>query len=168
VVRRNVRHLMQVFEKLSGLVSEGELESAAMNANAVVDDVAAEQLYAEGVDKRLQLEAVRNPTPLLARIDAAQFRRAVAYLIWYLTHHSAGEEAKVIISVGRHADKDGREEVRILIGSRTASVPAEKLVRLFDPVLMVQESLIDVGPAVSQRLMRPWAAGSACGRAGTS
>ena len=40
-----------------------------------------------------------------------------------------------------------------MVGSRTASVPPEKLQRLFDPVQMVQESLIDVGPAVSQRLV---------------
>ena len=32
-------------------------------------------------------------------------------------------------------------------------VAPEKLQRLFDPVQMVQESLIDVGPAVSQRLI---------------
>jgi signal transduction histidine kinase len=32
-------------------------------------------------------------------------------------------------------------------------VSPEKLARLFDPVQMVQESLIDVGPAVSQRLV---------------
>jgi nitrogen-specific signal transduction histidine kinase len=43
--------------------------------------------------------------------------------------------------------------VRILIGSRTAAVPADKLERLFDPVHNVQESLIDVGPAVGQRLV---------------
>ena len=30
---------------------------------------------------------------------------------------------------------------------------SEKLQRLFDPVQMVQESLIDVGPAVAQRLV---------------
>ncbi len=43
--------------------------------------------------------------------------------------------------------------MRILVGSRTASVAPDKLQRLFDPVEMVQESLIDVGPAVSQRLI---------------
>jgi C4-dicarboxylate-specific signal transduction histidine kinase len=32
-------------------------------------------------------------------------------------------------------------------------VTADRLQRLFDPVHMVQESLIDVGPAVSQRLI---------------
>jgi hypothetical protein len=43
--------------------------------------------------------------------------------------------------------------VRVLISSRTAAVPADKIHRLFDPVQMVQESLIDVGPAVSQRIV---------------
>jgi C4-dicarboxylate-specific signal transduction histidine kinase len=32
-------------------------------------------------------------------------------------------------------------------------VPADRLEKLFDPVHTVQESLIDVGPAVSQRLV---------------
>jgi C4-dicarboxylate-specific signal transduction histidine kinase len=32
-------------------------------------------------------------------------------------------------------------------------VAPDRLQRLFDPVQMVQESLIDVGPAVSQRLI---------------
>jgi len=36
--------------------------------------------------------------------------------------------------------------VRILVGSRTAAVSAEKLERALRPVQMVQESLIDVGP----------------------
>ena len=40
-----------------------------------------------------------------------------------------------------------------MIGSRTASVPTPTLERLFDPVHMVQKSMIDVGPAVSQRIV---------------
>ncbi len=57
------------------------------------------------------------------------------------------------VSVARPAGREGGEGVRILVGSRTAVVPAGKLHRVFDPVQMVQESLIDVGPAVSQRLV---------------
>ena len=57
------------------------------------------------------------------------------------------------IAITRQAERDGTERVRIQIGSRTASVPPDKLHRVFDPVQMVQESLIDVGPAVSQRLV---------------
>ena len=57
------------------------------------------------------------------------------------------------VSVGRHTEKGVGDNVQIFIGSRTASVQPDKLQRLFDPVHMVQESLIDVGPAVSQRLV---------------
>jgi len=55
--------------------------------------------------------------------------------------------------VGRHEEREGSAEVRIMVGSRSATVTPEKLQRLFDPVHMVQESLIDVGPAVAQRLV---------------
>ena len=55
--------------------------------------------------------------------------------------------------MARHEDDEGASDVRIMVGSRTASVTPERLHRLFDPVQMVQESLIDVGPAVSQRLI---------------
>jgi C4-dicarboxylate-specific signal transduction histidine kinase len=57
------------------------------------------------------------------------------------------------VSVSQHEDEEGSSDVRIMVGSRTTSVAPERLQRLFDPVQMVQESLIDVGPAVSQRLI---------------
>jgi nitrogen fixation/metabolism regulation signal transduction histidine kinase len=154
VVRRDVRRLVQVFEKLAGLVSEGELNFTTVDANAVIDEVVtAVEVADEGPGKRLQLDVTRDRSPQLIRVDAVQFRKALSYLVWYLTHSSPGEEAKVSISVGRHANHDEPEEVRILIGSRTATVPADKLERIFDPVQMVQESLIEVGPAVSQRVI---------------
>lgn len=154
VVRRDMRRLVQVFEKLSALVSEGELNFSTVDLHAVVEEVvAAIELSDEGSGKRLQLDVARDPAPQLVKVDAPQLRKAFSYLIWYLTHASPADEAKVSLSVGRHSDKNGTEEVRVLISSPTAVVPAEKLDRLFDPVRMVQESLIDVGPAVSQRLI---------------
>ncbi len=154
VVRRDVRRLVQVFEKLAGLVSEGELNFTTVDANAVVDEVVtAVEVADDGPGKRLHLDVGRDRSPQLIRVDTVQFRKALSYLVWYLTHSSPGEEAKVSISVGRHANQEGPEEVRILIGSRTATVSPDKLERIFDPVQMVQESLIDVGPAVSQRLI---------------
>jgi nitrogen-specific signal transduction histidine kinase len=154
VVRRDVRRLVQVIEKLAGLVSEGELNFTTVDANAVIDEVVtAVEMADEGPGKRLQLDVTRDRSPQLIRVDAVQFRKALSYLVWYLTHSSPGEEAKVSISVGRHGNHDEPEAVRILIGSRTATVPADKLERIFDPVQMVQESLIEVGPAVSQRVI---------------
>jgi nitrogen-specific signal transduction histidine kinase len=154
VVRRDARRLVQVFEKLAGLVSEGELDFQTVDVNAVVDDVVtAIELADDESVKRLHLELAEERPPQPVRVDPTQFRKALSYLVWYLDHNSPAEEARVTISVGRHANKDGTEEVRILIGSRTATVSPERLERLFDPVQVAQESLIDVGPAVSQRLI---------------
>ena len=154
VVRRDVRRLVEVFEKLAGLVTEGELHFTTVDVHTVVDDVVtAIELSDDGLGKPLQLEVAREGEPLPVKVDAAQLRKALSYLIWYLTHSSPPEQARVTVSVTRHAEPDGIETARVLIASRTATVPPDKLQRVFDPVEMVQESLIEVGPAVSQRLV---------------
>ncbi len=154
VVRRDARRLVQVFEKLAGLVSEGELHCTTVDLHEVLDDVVTTvQLSDDALGKRLQLDVERAEEAHPVKVDAAQLRKALSYLIWFLTHNSPVEEARVSLAVSRHAERGEPEGVRILIASRTASVAPEKLTRLFDPVQMVQESLIDVGPAVSQRLI---------------
>jgi len=154
VVRRDVRRLVEVFEKLAGLVTEGELNFAIVDAREVVGQlVDAIDLADEAAGKHLQLDVVPEAAPQLVKVDVGQLRKALSYIIRYLTHNSPTELAKVSVSVGQHEDDEGGTDVRILVGSRTASVVPERLQRLFDPVQMVQESLIDVGPAVSQRLV---------------
>jgi signal transduction histidine kinase len=154
VVRRDVRRLVEVFEKLAGLVTEGELNFATVDAYEVVTQlVEAIDLADGGVGKHLQLDVAPASEPFPVKVDATQLRKALSYLIRYLTHNSPSDLAKISLSVGRHAEPDGGHDVRILVGSRTTVVSADKLERLFDPVQMVQESLIDVGPAVSQRLI---------------
>jgi PAS domain S-box-containing protein len=154
VVRRDVRRLVEVFEKLAGLVTEGELNFATVDAyEAVTQLVEAIDLADGGLGKHLQLDVAPASEPFPVKVDATQLRKALSYLIRYLTHNSPNDLAKISLSVGRHAEPGGGHDVRILVGSRTAAVSAEKLERLFDPVQMVQESLIDVGPAVSQRLV---------------
>jgi PAS domain S-box-containing protein len=154
VVRRDVRRLVEVFEKLAGLVTEGELNFATVDAYEVVTQlVESIDLADDGIGKHLQLDLAPATESHLVKVDAAQLRKALAYLIRYLTHNSPGDLAKISLSIARHSEPDGAQDVRIMIGSRTATVPSDKLARLFDPVQMVQESLIDVGPAVSQRLV---------------
>jgi two-component system, NtrC family, sensor histidine kinase AtoS len=154
VVRRDVRRLVEVFEKLAGLVTEGELNFATVDAfEAVTQLVEAIDLAEGGLGKHLQLDVAPASEPFPVKVDATQLRKALSYLIRYLTHNSPNDLAKISLSIGRHAEPDGGHDVRILVGSRTATVSADKLERLFDPVQMVQESLIDVGPAVSQRLV---------------
>ena len=154
VVRRDVRRLVEVFEKLAGLVTEGELNFATVDAyEAVTQLVEAIDLADGGLGKHLQLDVAPASEPFPVKVDATQLRKALSYLIRYLTHNSPNDLAKISLSVGRHAEPGGGHDVRILVGSRTVAVSADKLERLFDPVQMVQESLIDVGPAVSQRLV---------------
>ena len=154
VVRRDVRRLVEVFEKLAGLVTEGELNFSVVDAREVVGQmVDTIDMVDETAIKQLHVDVVPEAAPQLVKVDSIQLRKALLYLIRYLTHNSPSEQARVTVSVGRHEDSDGRSDVRIFLGSRTANVAAEKLQRLFDPVQMVQESLIDVGPAVSQRLI---------------
>ena len=154
VVRRDARRLVQVFEKLAGLVTDGELHCSIVDARAVVDDVVAS---IEAGDERpghpVQLEVTSEQAPHPVKTDPGQLRRALSYLVWYLTELSTVEPARVSISVGRVRETDGMENVRVLLASRTAAAPPETLASLFDPVHMVQESLIAVGPAVSQRIV---------------
>jgi len=154
VVRRDVRRLVEVFEKLAGLVTEGELNFATVDARDVVGQMADSiDLADDAAGKQLHVEVASEPATQPVKVDVAQLRKALLYLIRYLAHNSPLDQAKVHLSVGRHEDSEGNNDVRIMVASRTAAVAPERLQRLFDPVQMVQESLIDVGPAVAQRLV---------------
>ena len=154
VVRRDVRRLVEVFEKLAGLVTEGELNFSIVDAREVVGQlVDTIDLAEEGAGKHLQVEFVSESAPQPIKVDVPQLRKALSYIIRYLAHNSPAEQAKVALSVGPHEDEHGSTDIRIQVASRTANVAPDRLHRLFDPVHMVQESLIDVGPAVSQRLI---------------
>jgi nitrogen-specific signal transduction histidine kinase len=164
VVRRDVRRVMQVFEKLTALVNEGDLTFEAVDVRVAVDEMltglgaapaAADTpgaMLLELVDqvsgKRLLLSLYHEPNPQLVKADRTQLKKAMSYLVWFVLHKSTGEQARLSISIGR-----GEEEVQVLMASRTAQVGPEELLRLFDPMRMVQESLIAVGPAVSQRIV---------------
>jgi len=153
VVGRDVRRLLQVFEKLTGLVNPRELNFSTVDIHAVVDDVvAAVQLPEEATRPPIDVRVSRGQTALLVKVDPGQLATALAYLVRYLAHHSP-EGATTSLAVRRHVQGDGAEDVRIVVGSATAAVPAAQLERLFDPVRMAQESLIDIGPAVSQRIV---------------
>src|SRR5207302_10813363 len=69
VVRRDVRRLVQVFEKLAALVTEGELNFTTVDVHTVVDDVvAAIQVADDSLGKPIQLEVTRDPAPLTAKV----------------------------------------------------------------------------------------------------
>ena len=74
----------------------------------------------------------------------------MAYLIWYLVRKTPGSEAKVSVSVAHLA---AEERVRLTVASRSAEIRPEELQAIFDPIQVVQENLIDVGPSVIQRIL---------------
>jgi polar amino acid transport system substrate-binding protein len=150
VVGRDVRRLVQVFEKLAGLTSEGELHLAPVDARAIVDEVAVTIAADDDLGKQARVETSPGSHPLMVRADATQLRKALLYLVRYLAHAAATPPATVSISVG---PADNADTVRIVVGSRAAAIAPDKVRGLFDPVQMAQESLIDLGPAVSQRVI---------------
>src|SRR5207253_721055 len=80
VVRRDVRRLVEVFEKLAALVTEGELNFTTVDVHTVVDDVvAAIQVADDSLGKPIQLEVTRDPAPLMVKVDVAQLRKALSY-----------------------------------------------------------------------------------------
>jgi signal transduction histidine kinase len=152
VVGRDVRRLVQAFEKLTGLVTQAELNFGTVDLHSIVEEaVAMVQAGDDASRPATDVHVSGDPAPVRVKVDPGQLRKALAYLVWYLVHHSP-ERASVSLSVKRRTT-DEADDVRIVIASRTASVPVSQLDRLFDPVRMVQESLIDIGPAVSQRIV---------------
>jgi PAS domain S-box-containing protein len=166
VVGRDVRRLVQIFEKLVALVSEGQFNFEVVDLQALVEESLAGAgavagpvpgngarlltLHDEASGKRVTVSLYREGGPFHVKADPTQLRKAVAYLVWYLMRKTAGEEARLSISLGREA---GTDVVRLIVASRSAEVEAEELGRIFDPMQAVQESLIDVGPCVSQRII---------------
>ncbi|MGH7419880.1 MAG: hypothetical protein ACREKB_19085, partial [Candidatus Rokuibacteriota bacterium] len=86
----------------------------------------------------------------LVRGDHAMFKKAMSYLVWYLLRKTPTPEARISVSISHLASED---RVRLTVASRSAEVRVEELQAIFDPIQVVQENLIDVGPSVSQRIL---------------
>ncbi len=86
----------------------------------------------------------------LVKGDRGMLKKAAAYLIWYLLRKTPGQEAKIAVAISHTA---AREPLSITVASRTAEVKPDELRGIFDPIQVVQENLIDVGPCVSQRIL---------------
>jgi C4-dicarboxylate-specific signal transduction histidine kinase len=104
----------------------------------------------ESTQKHVAATFSAEGSAFAVRADHAMLARAVSYLVWYLLRKTPGQDAKLSVSISR-VDKENR--VRIMVASRTAEVRAEELRGIFDPIQVVQENLIDVGPCVSQRIV---------------
>ena len=132
VVRRDVRRLVEVFEKLAGLVTEGELHFSIVDAREVVGHlVDAIDLADEATGKHLQVEVVPEAIAQPIKVDVGQLRKALSYLVRYLAYNSPTESSRVSLSVGRHEEREGEcrgeDPGRLALGDRAAREAAAAL-----------------------------------------
>ena len=167
VVGRDIKQLVEIFEKLTALVRETEFNFEMVDMGTVAEECLAElgaqpgpdaangarvlHLTEEAAGKRVTMSVYREALTLKVKGDRVQLKKALAYLIRYLLRKSPGEEAKLTFSLGQSNDPE--EGVQLLVSSRTAKVTDEELQQIFDPLKVVQESLIDMGPYVSHRII---------------
>jgi nitrogen fixation/metabolism regulation signal transduction histidine kinase len=166
VVSRDVRRLVQMFDKLAVLVNEGDYKHDVVDIRVAIEESLIEMGVAEmpalssdphllsftddSTQKLVTVNFSHEGGPFFVKGDRGMLKKAIAYLIWYLLRKTPGQEAKIALGVSSmtHA-----EPLRITVASRTAEVKPDELLRIFDPIQVVQENLIDVGPCVSQRIL---------------
>jgi nitrogen-specific signal transduction histidine kinase len=166
VVGRDVRRLVQIFDKLAALVNDGDYKRETLDLRQVAEEGLAElgaqalptgetqarllTFIDESTQKHVTATLSHEGVSFLVRGDHGMFKKAMSYLVWYLLRKTPGPEAKISVSIS-HLAAD--ERVRLTVSSRSAEVRPEELQGIFDPIQVVQENLIDVGPSVSQRIL---------------
>jgi len=166
VVGRDVRRLIQIFDKLATLVNEGDYKRDIVDLRAMAEECLAEMgaqtlpaangearllsFADESTQKHVTATLSHEGPSFLITGDRSMLKKAIAYLVWYLLRKTPGTEAKIAVSISRLT---GEDRVRLTVASRTAEVRPEELRGIFDPIQVVQENLIDVGPCVSQRIL---------------
>lgn len=166
VVGRDVRRLVQIFDKLAALVNDGDYKRETLDLRQVAEECLAElgaqalpdgegqtrllTFTDESTQKHVTATLSHEGSPFLVRGDHAMFKKAMSYLVWYLLRKTPAAEAKIAVSISHLASDD---RVRLTVASRSTEVRVEELQAIFDPIQVVQENLIDVGPSVSQRII---------------
>ncbi len=166
VVGRDVRRLVQIFDKLAALVNDGDYKRETLDLRQVAEECLAElgaqalpagngearllTFTDESTQKHVTATLSHEGASFLVRGDHGMFKKAMSYLVWYLLRKTPTPDAKIAVSISHLASED---RVRLTVASRSAEVRAEELQAIFDPIQVVQENLIDVGPSVSQRIL---------------
>jgi len=166
VVGRDVRRLIQIFDKLATLVSEGDYKRDLSDLRAMAEECLAEMgaqalpsangearllsFADESTQKHVTATLSHEGPSFMVMGDRSMLKKAIAYLVWYLLRKTPGTEAKIAVSISRLT---GEDRVRLTVASRTAEIRPEELRKIFDPIQVVQESLIDLGPCASQRII---------------
>jgi nitrogen-specific signal transduction histidine kinase len=87
---------------------------------------------------------------LVVKVDREQLTKAIGYLVRYLANR-VGPDGRVAIQLQAVPDDPGR--VRLSLAGRPAELSAAERERLFSPLAIASDKLLDVGPGVTQKIV---------------
>ena len=167
VVGRDTKHLISLVDKLIILAGEREykLDFCDMRdlLNEALQDLAlrferprasqdAAIFLLDVPDRQSRLTAVlyAPPADLTVKADRDQLGKAVGYLLRFLM---ARVEPDGRLAIHVLPDADNPRALRLsLVGKPATLAPADRE-RLFSPLAIASERLLDVGPSVSQKIV---------------
>jgi PAS domain S-box-containing protein len=167
VVGRDTKHLISLVDKLIVLAGEREYKLDFCDARDLVNDALADLalrferprspqdatlFLLEVPDRNDRLTAVlyTPDTDLMVKADREQLGKALGYLVRFLM---ARVEPDGRVAIHLLPDPEHPRTVRLsLLGKPAALTPADRE-RLFSPLAIASERLLDVGPSVSQKIV---------------
>ncbi|MGH7267443.1 MAG: PAS domain-containing protein [Candidatus Rokuibacteriota bacterium] len=167
IVGRDTKHLISLVDKLIILAGEREYKVDFCEVRELLNDAledlairferpAASQdasiFLLQLPDRTDRLTAVlyAPDSDLMVKADRDQLGKACGYLVRFLAGRVA-KDGRVAIHV--LPDPDNAQHVRLSILGKPAALTAAERERLFSPLAIASERLLDVGPSVSQKIV---------------
>ncbi len=167
IVGRDTKHLISLVDKLIILAGEREykvdfcdvrdllndaLEDLALRFERpnVSQDATIFLLQAPDRPDRLTALLYAPATDLVVKADRDQLGKALGYLVRFLMDRVAADGRLAIHVL---PDPDNSRSVRLSMVGKPATLSVTERERLFSPLAIASERLLDVGPSVSQKIV---------------
>jgi PAS domain S-box-containing protein len=167
VVGRDTKHLISLVDKLIVLAGEREYKLDFCDVRDLVNDALADLalrferprttheaaiFLLEVPDRGDRLTAVlyTPETDLVVKADRDQLGKALGYLVRFLM---ARVEPDGRVAIHVVPEPDSPRTARISLVGKPATLTESERERLFSPLAIASERLLDVGPSVSQKIV---------------
>ena len=167
VVSQDTQNLISLVDKLIILAGEREykvefcdlrellndaIESLALRFERprVSQDATILLLQVPDRPDRLTTVLYTPDTDLVVRADRDQLGKAIGYLLRFLLSRVAADGR---VAIRAAPDPDQPRTMRLLILGKPAALAPSERERLFSPLAIASERLLDVGPSVSQKIV---------------
>lgn len=167
VVSNDIQTIDGITEKLVGFASDIHYRFEYDNLNRLLDQLVAAHVAesktshpnSNGANSRgafsCGMEIVATDELPTIKFDTDQLRKALDYLATFL-EQGIENDGKIILST-RHVQDDPNlpegEWACLKMTGQGRKLPPEELAHVFDPFDMSQNTIIDVGPCVSQKII---------------